>query len=126
MDRLIEGETFLVSELQLLAPGLEKELEPRNIIDDLLVSGSLSFIDHEDIYKTTGRRDRVRILLENVKRAGSQHFPSFIEALKPKFTKQQRDTQLLPSKVPLHRHASLLYNDCETHFNAAIKFRLTI
>lgn len=109
MDRLTERETFLMSELQFLAKGLEENLEPRDIIDELLICGSLSFVDHEDIYTTTGRAARVRILLEHVKRAGNQHFHTFIDALNPKLTKQLRDTHLLPTqeiKLKLHQRNS--------------------
>ena len=95
---------FFISELQFLAKGLEENLEPKDIIDDLVVSGCLSFMDHEDIYITPSRHMRVKILVEHVKRGGRQNFHLFERALVPSYPEianQLKDSHLdhmLPGK----------------------------
>ena len=88
---------MIISELQFLAKGLEDNLEPRDIIDDLLVSGFLSFMDHEDIYVTPSRHTRVKILVDHVKRGGRKNFSLFETALKasyPELANQLKNKQL--------------------------------
>lgn len=98
------SEFIFISKLQFLAKGLEDNLEPRDIIDDLLVSGFISFIDHEDIYVTYPRQIRVKTLVEHVKRRGRKNFHLFEIALKatyPELASQLNNKQLdciLPPK----------------------------
>lgn len=70
-----------MSELQFLAKDLEDNLEPRDIIDQLLVSGFLNFLDHEDIYIIPSRHKRVKRLVDLVKRAGKMKYKIFKKAL---------------------------------------------
>lgn len=75
---------------QLLIMGLRDDLEPRDIIDSLLVSGVLSFVDHEDIYTATARADRIKILLTHIERVGSHCFCQVTEVLRKKYPKQTK------------------------------------
>ena len=92
-----DSDYTFISELQFLAKGLEDNLEPRDIIDDLLVSGFLSFIDHEDIYTIPSRHMRVKTLVDHVKRSGRKNFSLFETALKssyPELANELKNKQL--------------------------------
>ena len=78
---------FSFGDLKWMTNGLEEELEPRDVIDTLLVSGFLTFSDHEDIFRATSRLERVRLLLDIVRRCGDIQFHLFIGALSKKCLK---------------------------------------